>query len=250
MFRVWTWEELIVKTLLSFLGQALFAVLAILGIGLLLFYMDMTDSPGILREIFQRVQGETTTYLEDLDLPDLANPAPADIQVTVVGRGEIEKTNLVPTQADPVFEAPALSPTSTPVPPMDPLVYQAEATIRLKRFVAALERWMATNDQLLFDSSRLQDAAWRDQVTADLAEIAAEGQQLANIGQPPEEYAGIDAWLVRAGLEAERMQAHYLQALETGSPGDFSSAGDSFDRIKKFLAQAAQGMLQAGWTFE
>lgn len=247
MFRVWTWEEHIVKTLVSFLGQVLFAVLAVLGVGLLLFYMDMTDAPGIVREIFQRAQGETATYLEDLDL---TNPAPADIQVTVVGRGEIEKTNLSPTQAGPAFEVPAISPTSTPVPPMDPLVYQAEATIRLKRFVAALERWMATNDQLMFDSNLVQDAAWRGRVTADLAEIAAEGQRLANIGQPPEEYAEIDAWLVRAGLEAERMQASYLRALETGSAGDFSSAGDSFDRVKKFLAQAAQGMLQAGWTFE
>jgi len=266
-----------VKTLLSFFGQILFAVLTVLGVGLLLFYMDLTDAPGILQAVIDRVQAEfsqTTTYLEDkylqdqylqdpgfeevdlpdFNLPDLTNPGQADIQITVAGGGQSEITNLVPTEPLPVVTmravAPTLAPTATPVPPLDPVVYQTEATIRLKRYVAALERWLATNDQLMRDNNLLQDAAWRSQVKDNLAEIVREGHSLANIGKPPDVYADIDGWLVRAGLESERLQAYYLQALETGSASDFTSAGDSFTRIKKYLAQAAQAMLVAGWTFE
>lgn len=251
------------KTLLSFFGQIFFAVLAILGIGLLLFYMNLTDTPGILRNLAQRVQAEfsqTTATLEGLNIPDLTNPDSPDVQITVVGSGKMEKTDLlpahslpiVPTQSEPVMEnlVPVPEPTFTPIPPMDPLVYQTEATIRLKRFAASLERWMVSNDRLMLDDSLMQDAAWREEVTANLDAAASEGQLLANIGQPPEQHAEIDGWLVRAGLEADRLQAYYLQGLETGSPNDFASAADSFTRIKKFLAEAAQRMLLAGWEFE
>lgn len=251
------------KTLLTYFGQILFTVLAILGIGLVLFYFDLTDAPGILQGLAQRIEGkvsQTVNQLPDLNFPDLPVPDlagnPAGIQVSVVGKGQIEKTNLLPdpslpvvtTQAEPVVEMPTEIPT--PLPPMDPVMYQTEATIRLKRLTAALERWLASNDQLMRDNNLLRDPTWRDQVTASLAEAAAQGRMLAAIGRPPEAYAEIDSWLKRAGQETERLQASYLQALDTGSPQDFTAAADSFTRLKKYLTQAAQDMLVAGWSFD
>lgn len=249
------------KTLLAFFAQIFFALLVILGVGLLLFYLDMTDAPGILPAVTREIEAafsQATLTLDDLAIPDLTNPDPGEIQITVAGGGEIDRTNLVPTQPLPIvatkemiaLELPTLVPTRTPAPPLDPLVYQTEATIRLKRYAAALERWLATNDQLMRDNALLQDPSWRAQVKENLNEVVTEGHRLAEIGRPPQEYNEIDTWLKRAGAEADILQASYLQALESANPRDFTAAGDSFTRIKKYLTQAAQGMLLAGWNFE
>ncbi len=250
----------IVKTLLSFFGQIFFALLVILGVGLLLFYLDLTDAPGILPAVTHGIEAafaQATLSLEDLNLPDLTNPDPGDIEITVAGQGKIEKTNLLPTQPLPIvatremraLELPTLAPTRTPAPPLDPVVYETEATIRLKAYAAALERWLASNDQLMRDNTLLQDAAWRAQVKDNLSQVVTEGRRLGAIGRPPEAYAEIDTWLKRAGAEAELLQASYLQALDSADARDFTAAGDSFTRIKKYLTQAAQAMLLAGWNF-
>ncbi len=253
------------KTLLGFFGQVIFVALFVIGVGLVLFYFDLTDAPGILQTLVQRVRADVTQtekHLPNLNFPDLAIPNltnnPGEIQVTVVGQGNIEKTNLLPTgtEALPIVtmqpEVLNLVPTDvpTPVPPMDPVVYQTEATIRLKRLADALERWLASNDQLMNDNRLLRDPTWRSQVTANLAEVAAQGSELANIGKPPQQYADIDTWLKRAGQETGVMRASYLRALDTGSTQDFTVAADSFTRIKKYLTQAAQLMLAAGWSFD
>jgi hypothetical protein len=235
-----------VKTLLAFFGMIFFALLLIAGLVLVFYYYDLTGEPAILGDVLKT----------QIQLPKIDLPAPDDIRVTVVSKGEIVKTNpledqplpivatLVPAEPEPTL---APQPTATEIPPLDPVVYQTEAMIRLKRFAAALESFLATNDRVSKDTALLQDDGWRAEMKGDLAEVAGAGRSLANIGRPPAEYADIDAWLVRIGSEAEQLQANYLRALKTGSAEDFSAAGDNFVRIREYLTQAATRMIASGW---
>jgi hypothetical protein len=238
-----------VKTLLSYFGLIFFTLLMFLGVGLVLFYFDLTNSPGIVQELLQK---QADLKLPSLDLTNLNLPENQPVQVTVVGKGSIEKTNPLderPLPIVPTLIVPTLEPTVTPLPPLDPVVYQTEVTIRLKRYAAALESWLQTNDQLMHDNSLLENADWQARVKENLAEIADAGQSLAGIDRAPDQYAGIDAWLKRLGPESAQLQAGYLKALQTRRPKDFTAAGDSFTRIKEYLTQAAQAMITAGWTF-
>ncbi len=133
---------------------------------------------------------------------------------------------------------------------MDPVEYQTEAMIRLKRFASVSEIWLASNDKLMRNNSLLQDPAWRSEVKGNLADVAAAGQALANIGRPPVEYEQIDAWFKRVGPETMRLQANYLRAMDSANPQDFTAAGDNFTRIKQYLTQAAQRMLVDGWKVD
>jgi hypothetical protein len=253
------------KTLFSFFQLILYSLLAILGIVLVLVYFSLTDDPGLLSRLTQTHIVLPDLKLTGLSLPDaipagLVSPETSGVQITVVGKGMVEKVNPLATQPLPIVatlpmptpkptSAPALPPppTRTPVPPMDPAEYQTEAIIRLKHFASALQNWLATNDRLMRDNHLLDDPGWNNAVKGNLAEIAATGRALAAIGRPPVVYAGIDAWFKRVGPESESLQASYLRALETRSPGDFQAAGDHFTRIKSDLTQAAGLMITAGW---
>ncbi len=276
------------KTLLSFFGMIFFALLTIFGVALVLYYFDLTDAPGILNRLMQTnlaqaginlpsslssnlrsdLSGELSTLIPQatVGVPNLGsesqNPADSLVQITVVGSGQIDKFNplaskplpIVPTlpPADPPTSTPMPTPrpTATPVPPMDPVEYQTEAMIRLKRFASVSESWLGTNDKLMQNNSLLQDPAWRSEVKANLSDLAAAGQALANIGRPPAEYEQIDAWFKRVGPESVRLQANYLRALDSANPQDFTAAGDNFTRIKQYLTQAAQLMLVDGWKVD
>jgi hypothetical protein len=238
----------VVKTLLSFFGLIFSTLLAILGVVLVLAYFDLTDFPGILKSLEQE---QANLRLPELNLTNSGLPDYQNIQVTVVGKGLVEKTN--PLEAQPLPIVPTLvvptpEPTFTPLPPLDPVEYQTEAIIRLKRYAAALESWLQTNDKLMKDNSLLQDTTWQAELKGNLAEIADAGQSLAGIDRAPAQYIGIDAWLKRVGAESTRLQANYQRALNTANPKDFTAAGDNFTRIKEYLTQAAEQMIAAGWV--
>ena len=174
---------------------------------------------------------------------------PGPISVEVNGVGKAEWTN--PLDALPIVtEIATTSPTATPTPPMDPEVYQAEVLSKMKAFADAVNRWLEANNQLAQDNSLMQDATWSANMQVTLADVAACGKALGEIGPAPEAYQAIDGWLKKIPPEADGLKEHYQKALETRDAQSFVDASSNFNAIKEDLTQAVNAMIQAGWTLQ
>lgn len=175
-----------------------------------------------------------------------------EVQITG-SAGKVEWRNpLEPLpEASPTF-FPTLAPTSapTPVPPLTQAEYRGRAMAALKAFVAAVERWLDTNERLTLDMSLMQDTAWREETRMSLDQIAFTAQALSAVGPPPSEYSEIDVRLDQVAFEALGLQQNYRSGLETGEMQSLIAAGENFIRIKEVLTQAVELMVAAGWSIE
>ncbi len=147
-------------------------------------------------------------------------------------------------------QTPVPAPTETPIPPLDPEVYQSQVMSRLKTYASALQDWLKANDALAANNDLLNDPTWQAKMSAILENVRASGQQLADVGPAPTQYQGLDGWLKKAGNDAENLQQNYQKAMQTHASQDFIAASQSFTQIKDALSQAAQEMVNAGWVLQ
>jgi hypothetical protein len=226
------------KDILAFFGMLFLVLLIILGVATLTFFYDRIGIISLPEGII-----------------NIADNVPLSGTITVreVGIGKADWSN--PLEAIPTATwTPAPTLTATPIPPLDPIVYEKETILRLKSFVSALERWLAANESITENSELLYDSDWLKEMQLSLEMIGDTGRAMADIGPPPPEYANIDQWIDRVAGEAEGLQTNYERALELHAAGNdsaksFTAASDNFVRIKEYLFQAVEGMLTAGWTF-
>lgn len=230
-----------IRNCLAAVGLVFLAVLAVVGVLLAAAFFDITGTVTLPEELGNLLS-------TPLVLPSIGQRTPS---ISVVGTPQIQHSNPLEEQPLPSW-APTETPipTPTPVPPLAPEVYRTEVLIRLRHYATALEDWLAANDRLARDNSLLDEPAWREEMGLLLENVANAGQSLSAVGPPPPEYQEIDSWLDQAGDESLALQANFLRALESGDPQDFTAAGDSFTRIREYLALAAEGMIQAGWPLE
>jgi hypothetical protein len=231
------------RTVLEFFGLVFFALL-----GLVLVAGFMTLSGNAPLEV--RVDGTPLSLPAGFPtgLPEwLQNPT---VVATLPGSQiEIERTNPLEGQPLPeLFPTPTLEPT--PQPPLDPVVYRTEVTLRAKNFATALEAFFAANDRMAQNPILLDDPAWREELHVLLGEISTTAHSLAEVDPAPVEYDAIDAWLKRVAPEAEGLRLAYLEGLDSRAAEDFTTAGDHFNRIKEYLGEALIEMANAGWPLE
>jgi hypothetical protein len=225
------------KDFLAFLGLVFLTLLILAGVALI----------GYLYH----------TY-EFITLPDELLAWIGPVAVSPAERPPAEKVEWVnPLDALPTATLPPLktntpvpSLTPSPIPALDPAVYRSEVTSRLKQFVVALEEWRDLNNELVNESRLASDPAWLEEMTISLEVVVMTGSGLAGIGPPPEEYAGVAAWLERLPPEVAGLKRSYLEALSTGETEAYLVAGDHFARIKEALAGAVEQMLALGWSIE
>lgn len=230
-----------IKNCLAAVGLVFLAVLAVVGVLLAAAFFDLTGTVTLPEELGNLLS-------TPLVLPHLGQRTAT---ISVIGTPQFEVSNPLEEQPLPTW-APTETPipTPTPIPPLAPEIYRTEVLIRMRHFATALEDWLAANDRLAEDHSLMDDPAWREEMGLLLDNVANTGQALTAVGPPPPEYQEIDSWLDKAGEESLALRANFLRALESSDPQDFTAAGDSFTRIREYLALAAEGMIQAGWPLE
>lgn len=257
------------KNILAFFGLIFLTLLILSGVGIMgTIYNEigLIALPVDIASIAESFSGTVTVVVAEggsedgswsnpLDLaavdyayPAAVTPAPYPTQTPEIPLADSEAPREV-IMPDPTA-APVIIPTNTPLPPLDPGVYQTEVILGLKRFVAAIENWLALNDRLARGEAAVDDANWRAEIEQALNETANAGQALADIGPAPEVYSEMDALLEPPAAEAAALQINYLQALATGDTAYFNTAGENFSRMKAYLAQAAEAMLNAGWNMQ
>jgi hypothetical protein len=222
------------KSLLEFFGFMLFAMLALMGVVLILVYFDLTNLDA------QTITINGTPLI----------PSELGAEETLVNSPpKVEWTN--PLEAQPLPTLTIVPPaTPTPLPPLDPIVYRTEVLVRARSFATALDSFIAANDRFAQDNTLVNDTAWRAEMSAILEQVSLTGRALSEIGPPPIEYQTIDALLKRVGPEAQGLQENYTQAMETGDPQYFNAASENFIRIREYLYQAFEEMAKAGWPME
>lgn len=199
-------------------------------------------------------------YYDALGLVDLPEAVPTNL-ARVLGPREVTVEAITIGTAEwrnPLADLPTAtwSPTETPQPspttvqPLDPAEYRTEVILQLKAFTKALEGWLEANRQLGRDNALLDDAGWRSEMAARLDAISATGQAMALVGPAPAEYAGIARLLGRVSAAADALRADYLRAMDTRTAEDFRKAGEDFERIKAYLQEAVQAMLDEDWVIE
>lgn len=221
------------KNCLAMIGILFIAILAAVGVFLLVAFYDLSGTVPI----------PDITLRAPVVIGDEAGVTP-EIEVSGGEATILERLN--PLDLDPPA-LPTLTPEPTTVPPLDPEVYRAEVMVRLENFVTALERWMAANEALGQDSALLDDPAWRNEMVAILDSVSETAWALSQVDPPPPEYAAIDEWLKRLGPEADGLRESYLTALDTRDEAAFTTAADHFARIKEYLEAAVGEMLAANW---
>lgn len=235
------------KNFLAFLG---FVFLVLLLIGSVTAMGGLYDWLGIIT----LPNGLRATVVS---LPDTVQT----LKATDSGIGKVEWSNpldglIVSTSTPAPTETPVPTPTfeptatATPIPPLDPQVYQAETLNRMQSFASALQHWMTLNNAFAADNEKLNDPAWKDEVRVALADIRSTGSDLAAVGPAPAEYAQIDAWFDQLGSEANGLADSYGSAVENGDANDFVTASRHFEQIKADLSQAVVEMQAAGWNLQ
>lgn len=177
----------------------------------------------------------------------LLTPGPATVEVHGVGKAEW--TN--PLDALPITTPePNPTPTLTPVPPMDPMVYQSEVVSHMQLFADALKRWLEANNQLADNNAVMQDPTWMANMKVILENVATSGSALAEIDPAPAEYQSIDNWLKKIGPEATGLKENYQKALDNSDAQAFVDASHNFSAIQEDLTQAVNEMIKAGWILQ
>ena len=228
------------KNFFAFIGFAVITLLVVVSVLALGLFYDQIGLVELPRE-----------------LPSLAELAPGEVRVQVQNPGVGKTTWTNPLDLLPLASA-TLPPTTTPiptalptpVPPLDPLIYRAQTMSALRQFAADLELWMDANNRFAQDGSLLQQVAWRTQVQQALDQSAASAWTLAQVGPAPNEYAAIDSMLELIYSETETLRANYVQGITYADASAFQAAGESFERLREYIRQAATAMGQAGWSVE
>lgn len=228
------------KDILAFFGLIFLTILILVGVGLLgVFYDDL----GIV-QVPETIWDTVTRWTE-----------PGEVVIKDFDLGEAEWTNpLENLHGDPIATAvPAFVPTATPVPPLKPGVYRVEAVVRLKEFVAAIEQWLAVNKEVSNDGTMVNNPEWQARAQSAVDEVLLTARILDEIGPAPAGYEEVDDWLFRVHQEAQILHSEYSQALDNHARGasgaeQFRAAGDSFTRLKEYVAGAVEEMLALGWT--
>jgi hypothetical protein len=228
------------KNFFAFIGFAVITLLIVISIAAMGLFYDQIGLVELPR-----------------DLPSLAELAPGEVSVQVHNPGVGKTTWTNPLDLLPLASA-TLPPTAvtiptvppTPVPPLDPLIYRAQTMSALRQFAADLELWMDANNRFAQDGSLLQQGQWRTEAQQALDQSAASAWTLAQVGPAPGEYAAIDSMLELIYGETETLRATYVQAMTYADAGAFQAAGESFERLREYIRQAATAMAQAGWSVE
>jgi hypothetical protein len=240
------WSGLVMaKDILAFFGLLFLTLLIVIGVGLVgYFYDDL----GILR-VSERIREEIGGWTE-----------PGELVVTDFDLGEVEWSN--PLDAMPVLpempataEVPTLVPTFTPIPPLKPGVYRVEVVLRLKEFVAAIEHWLFVNKEVAGDEKLVEDPGWQNRAQNAIDSVLLAARVLDDVGPPPAGYEAVDERLARLYQETQLLHDAYSHGLSQHAKGasgseQFRSAGESFTRVKEYLAGAVEEMLALGWSLE
>lgn len=237
------------KNILAFFGMLFLTMLIVGGVSIMAYLYDSfglvslpsVELPNLSLPTQERQRPTIAVYVEDQSQPVWTNPLevlPEDLATSV------------PFYTNTPWPTETPVPTATPVPPLDPLVYRTQTAIHLKEFAAALEGWLQLNQRAGADNALFNDQAWRDEMDRSLETISATAYALAGVGPEPAEYSGIAALLDYAASESDGLVWNYRQALQTSDPASFRASGEHFNRLKQYLAQAAQEMLANGWDLQ
>ncbi|NLG96842.1 MAG: hypothetical protein GX491_05735 [Chloroflexi bacterium] len=242
------------KNILAFFGLVFLTLVIVAGVYLVGYFYDSVGLINLPDEVTGQLDRfvstpEVTIRASDSGSPQWVNPLedPMRASPTPWPTFTVPFESAVTTTPLPT---PTTAPTATPVPPLDPRVYQTDTIIGVKRFASALEAWLDVNEKLADNRELLNDAQWRGEIAASLAEVSAAGQSLAAIGPPPEEYRGLDTLFDRLAEESYTLEANYHRALETADPDDFATVGETFYAIREYLTQAVNEMITMGWSLE
>jgi hypothetical protein len=230
------------KNILAFFGMVFLTILVLVGVGMMGYLYDALGLVALpkdfsLAALYQPEEITVVAAENGLEKGVWSNPLE---MLPVVSTTPMHTATSVPT----------FLPTETPIPPLDPLVYRAEITIRLKQFVAALELWLEVNEKLVLDNSLISDATWRNAMDLALVNVASTSRAMAGVGPAPAGYEAIDTLLDRVYTESVGLQQNYQQALVNGGASYFAAAGENFSRLKAYLTEAVEAMLTMGWTME
>lgn len=274
------------RNCLAVLGLIFFFLLALLGAGMSLAFLDVSGAvdlgqagsegktffTGGIEKLLELALGirptpqvvvngtpistqveatiQRTNLVEDLPLPTILTIPTLAFSPTP----QPTDTPLPPTNTPipPPTSTPTMTPTFTPspVPPLDPAVYRAEVLLASRRFGTAMDAFRDGNDRLSRDGSLAGDLTWLNEMTAVMDEVREAGIALAQVGPPPPEYAMIDALLDRVAVEAATLRNNYLLGLSNGDPQHFNAASENFEKIRTYMAQAVGEMAKAGWPIE
>lgn len=141
-------------------------------------------------------------------------------------------------------------PTPVPLVPVDAGVYRTETLLRMRALVADLEHWLALNQQLGANMTLLDDGSWQAEMRATLDRLWGSAQALGDVTPAPAEYTGIQSLLEQIRADTHALVEEYSLAMQTRGAEDFRAAGERFERIKSYLAQAALAMHDAGWVLQ
>lgn len=249
------------RSCLTLVGWITVALLAVFGIVLTLAFFDMSGvstepllingtpfSPPDLGSVQTLVGNGVQWVLSDSTPAARTGASPLPPLFSGV---QIERSNPLAGQPMPTpFITVPPTATPTPPPPLDPVVYRTEVTLRARDFGTALQAFININDQLAKNNALLADPTWQNQVGPILDQVAASGQALASVGPAPVEYGQIDEWLKKVGPESDRLRQNYRQALDSGNLNALRAAGDNFIRITDDLRQAQTEMVKAGWPMQ
>lgn len=233
------------KDILAFFGLLFLTLLIVIGVGMVGYFYDDLGILSVserIREEVDRWTGTGEVVVRDFDIGEIEWSNPLD---DLPGLPDLSAA----------AEVPALVPTATPVPPLKPGVYRVEAVLRLKEFVATIEHWLAVNKEVASDATLVDDPGWQNKAQKAIDETLLTARVLDEIGPPPAGYETVDEWLARVYQETQILHGAYSrglaqQARGTSGSEHFRSAGESFTRVKEYLAGAVEEMLALGWSLE
>lgn len=234
------------QRLFSFIGLLILTVLIILAV---LFMGLFYDQLGIIT-MPEAVKAALTWHPQPVTVRVESQPVGTAVWSNPLDELPVWTAEALPTLSPTPVPTETPWPTPTPIPPLDPFVYQTEVMLRLKDVAAALEHWLDLNKELANNWALLDDPAWQATMYTVLGKIQTSAQALGEVTPAPVEYASIQALLEQTGIEAQALSDHYAQAMWTQDKAQFTAAGDSFTRMKTYLAEAVAAMLDAGWKIE